>query len=533
MTTNQPQTPAQTTPAASAPAHLPELIAQARAGRWLERVLLFSLVVHGVASLGSAFLLLPGVPGVPAGVAARMAYVASHPWLWRLGWLPWHFAALANLLLAVALLRSRQVARLPAVLALGLTVLAIMPDQGGQIVWDTRGVALAQAGNVADYLTFETQVFAAIGGWASIGYTLVGLCWMWCFRSAGLWRRWLTWYSLALWGLFLLVSIAPLVPVLRAVPGLVTVGTAASLALLLLWFAVVLELALCRSRPDAPYGRYAPWLHPERIWGRGDDLLANSRVVRRLCEFLPVLAFRSDIHDVIYINYLVEADTLEPLVPPGLELQRVGQAGCYAVFSFLVYRHGHFGPRLLGPLRRVLMPSPIQSNWRIYVKDPRSGRQGTYFLSTAVDSTFVGVLGRLMAEGLPMHVFQRARLWNTGDGTLYLRLQPGAGTAPDAEALLRLGKARPTSGAWSLAFESYEAMLAHIVPQDRAFSVQPWHARLTRQEIQLGIPLEACQPLEGEVNSATARALVGESRPFCFYVPRVTFRFDQEVHERL
>jgi hypothetical protein len=531
VTTKHPQAPAIS--ATNPTPDLQELIAQARAGRWLERALLFSLVVHGVASVGSAFLLLPGTPGVPADVAARMAYVANHPVLWWVGWFPWHFAALANLLLAVALLRTRSVARLPAVLALVLTVLAIIPDQGGQFVWNTHGVAVAQAGNVADYLAFENQVFAAIGGWASIGYTFVGLCWTWCFISAGLWRRWLTWYSLALWGLFLFVSITPLVPALRAVPGIVTVGTAVSLALFLLWLTVVLELALRRSRPDTPSGRYALWLHPERILGRGDDLLANSRVVRRFCELLPVVAFDSSITDVIYVNYVTEASQLEPLVPPGLELQRVGPDGRYAVFTFLVYRHGHFGPRLLGPLRRALMPSPIQSNWRIYVTDPRTGHRGTYFVSTAVNSTFVGVMGRLMAEGLPLHIFERARLWNTGDGTLYLRVQPGAGTAPDAEALLRLSNERPTSGAWSLCFESYEAMLAYVVPQDRAFSVQPWHARVTRQEIQLGIPLEACQPLEGEVTSATARALVGESTPFCFRVPSVAFRFDEQVYDPL
>jgi hypothetical protein len=532
VTTKQPQAPGAAV-SASPSANVPELIAQARAGRWLERALLFSLVVHGVASLGSAFLLLPGTPGVPADAAARMAYVASHAWLWRLGWVPWHFAALANLLLAVALLRSRFVARVPAVLALVFTVLAVLPDQGGQIAWDTRGVALARAGNVADYLAFEQQVFAAIGGWASIGYTLVGLCWSWCFLSAGLWRRWLTWYSLVLWGLFLCVSIAPLVPALRAVPGMVTVGTAVALALLLLWLAVVLELALRRSRPETPRGRYAPWRHPGRMLGRGADLLANSRVARRLCEFLPVLAFRSDITEVLYINYLVEASTLEPLAPPGLELQRLGKDGRYALFTFLTYRHGHFGPRLLGPLRRVLMPSPIQSNWRVYVTDPGSGRRGVYFVSTAVSSTLVGVLGRLMAEGMPQHVFQHARLWSNGEGVFYLRLHPGAGTAPDAEALLHLSKARPTSGAWSLCFESYAAMLAYVVPQDRAFSVQPWHARLTRQEIQLGIPLEACEPLEGDVNSAAARALVGAGTPFCFRVPRVAFRFDEEAQERL
>jgi hypothetical protein len=145
----------------------------------------------------------------------------------------------------------------------------------------------------------------------------------------------------------------------------------------------------------------------------------------------------------------------------------------------------------------------------------------------------VGVVGRLLAEGMPLHVLERARLWHTEDSTVYLRLEPGAGSAPDAEALLHPTGERPASGAWSACFASYEEMLAYVVPQDRAFSVQPWQARVTRQEIELGIPLDVCEPLEGALHSQAARALVGESAPFCFRVPSVAFRFEREEHDPL
>ncbi len=76
-------------------------------------------------------------------------------------------------------------------------------------------------------------------------------------------------------------------------------------------------------------------------------------------------------------------------------------------------------------------------------------------------------------------------------------------------------------------------MLAYCVPQDRAFSPQPWHGWVTRQEIALGIPLVDCQPLEGEVRSRAAAAIVGNATPFCFRVPTVRFRFAREEHDRL
>jgi hypothetical protein len=72
-----------------------------------------------------------------------------------------------------------------------------------------------------------------------------------------------------------------------------------------------------------------------------------------------------------------------------------------------------------------------------------------------------------------------------------------------------------------------------VVPQDRALSTQPWHGRVTRQEIRLEIPLAACRPLEGKVASRAAAAWVKEAQPFCFRVEKVAFRFDSEGYSPL
>src|SRR5262249_6500560 len=142
------------------------------------------------------------------------------------------------------------------------------------------------------------------------------------------------------------------------------------------------------------------------------DGLANSRFARTLCEWLPPVSFVSDITNVFYVNYLVEAERLEGLMPWGLELQRLGPGGRYAFFTFLTFRHGHFGPRLLGPLRRLL-PSPVQSNWRIHVRDPQTGVLGIYFVTTAITSTPHALAARLLSEGIPMHLLAAGTI-NTG-----------------------------------------------------------------------------------------------------------------------
>ena len=57
------------------------------------------------------------------------------------------------------------------------------------------------------------------------------------------------------------------------------------------------------------------------------------------------------------------ARNLASVVPPGVSLI---QEGGHTLLTVLTYRHGHFGPAFLGPLRKLL-PSPLQSNWRVYL----------------------------------------------------------------------------------------------------------------------------------------------------------------------
>jgi hypothetical protein len=304
------------------------------------------------------------------------------------------------------------------------------------------------------------------------------------------------------------------------------------LTLVVVWLALVGEQVLRRARPTENHGRLKPWRHPwSGIVGRMLDGMANSRLLRAYCEWLPPLAFLSDITDVIYVNYLVEADRLEPYVPAGLELQRIGRGSRYALFTHLTYRHGHFGPRLLGPLRRLL-PSPVHSNWRIYVYDPNTGLRGIYFVTNAITSTLHALAARLLSEGMPMHALRRGVVQVGEDHACRVRLDPGDGSGPDLEAVLGHGDAVLPGPPWNECFDSYHALLAYCVPQDRAFSSQPWYGRITRQEIRLAIPLESCEPLTGEVRSGAAAEFVGDAVPLCFRVGRVAFCFEREEYDQ-
>jgi hypothetical protein len=513
-------------------------MASPKASRALEGALLANFLLHGAAMLSMAAILLPFMPGGSTpDDAVRVARLASHPWLFRLGWVPWHLCAVADLALALILVRSAWISRLPAALTLLLTLAAIVPDQGSQILWITRGLGLArtaaQTGNLVPYLAFEGAVFPYLAGWAAILYTAAGVGWTACFVGAGAWSRALTRLSVVTWVVFAFAGAAPVLPPsLRPPPAAVSAGNAVGFLLLEIWFALVIERVLRRSRPETASGVHAAWRHPRAgLSGRALEILAESRFLRALGELLPIVAFRSEITDVIYVNYLVSASRLAPLVPRGLSLQLLGPGSDRALFTFLTYRHGHFGPGLLGPLRRLL-PSPVQSNWRIHVFDPVTARRGVHFITSAVSMTAHALGARLMSEGMPMHVLARGEVRRGDDGAVVVELDPGGGSAPDASIRLVPAAAEVAlAPPFSEVFSSYRDFLAYCVPQDRAMDTQPWRDTVSRQEITLGIPLEACEPLRGEVRSRAAEAIVGDAAPVCFRVARVAFRFDLEEHD--
>ncbi|MEZ4308382.1 MAG: hypothetical protein R3F14_10100, partial [Polyangiaceae bacterium] len=173
---------------------------EAAADRFLERSLLFNFAVHALAMVVMALVLAPMLPGGgEPDSQARVAQIAAHPWRFRAGWVPWHLCALADLWMAIAMVRVRWIPKLPAILVLLLTIAAVIPDQGAQGLWVTRGVELAQAvkssADLQRYLGFEATIFKATASTGAFLYTLGALGWTLAFARAGTWSRTLTWLS--------------------------------------------------------------------------------------------------------------------------------------------------------------------------------------------------------------------------------------------------------------------------------------------------------------------------------------------------
>ena len=491
--------------------------------------MLLTILCHGLAMLGMALLLLPGMPGgLSHSTVERVQYVATHPVAWRLGWAGWQATAASDLVLAIALLVTPWIPKWPAMLTLVATLAAVVPDQVAQYQWSLHGPAIAVAAVHRSaceiYLTFESHCFHGVAAVGTIGYLLGAFGWTWCFAAAGTWSRRLTQLSIVTWTLFAAATAVMFLPTawVDRLSGAVSVGNAVAFVLLMVWLVMVTERVLRRARPDTTVGGLAPWRFPTHHgYTAPINTFANSRLARQIGRLLPALAMRSEITDVIYINYLLPADRLSTLAPSPLQLQIV--ANNQAVLSVLMFRHGHFGPRCFGKLRK-LWPSPLQSNWRVYVTDPTTGLPGVYFVTTTITSIPHAFATRLLCDGVPMHVPAAATLDVVGTA-VKATIDPGIGSAPDLRVDLVLNDLHELPTEWLDVFASRADSLRYLVPQDRALDSLPWTERINRQEIDLRIPLESCRWMMGTVESGYVSKWTHGIRPLCFLVPAVEFEF--------
>ena len=225
-----------------------------RAG--LTRALIANVVIHGLAMGAMALLLMPMMPGgTTADPMLRMQMIAEQPWRFRLGWTPWQLCAVVDLWLAVAMVRTPSLPRRPALVVLALTALAVLPDQLGQALWVTQGVALARQGDLAAYLAFERPAFNLTAGWGALLYCAAAIGWTVCFQRAGLLSRRLLTLGWVTWPLMITVSAATLViPATPAVSRVISTGNGIGFALMMLWLVGVTRASARGPAGSQPRG---------------------------------------------------------------------------------------------------------------------------------------------------------------------------------------------------------------------------------------------------------------------------------------
>lgn len=254
---------------------------------------------------------------------------------------------------------------------------------------------------------------------------------------------------------------------------------------------------------------------------------ANSRTIRRLrrgvFSLLPFTRLASDVEDVVYLTWIVPAERIRKFVPPGVAV--IERAGL-TLFTVLTYRHRNFGAKRLGPLRR-LCPSPLQSNWRLYVQALPGGHapaRTVLFLGNAFDHPAYALGSRLASDALPSHLPLRFVHRRDGEGYETL-LDPGAGSAPALASRVEPAEVRMLPPGFDRFFASWAGAVRFLCQQDAAIAAIDGERRIAQAGISLPIDLDTVLPMQstGIAGTGLLEETGAAGAPFCFVVPKVRF----------
>lgn len=262
---------------------------------------------------------------------------------------------------------------------------------------------------------------------------------------------------------------------------------------------------------------------PGRLFAALANCAHFAKLRQAVMSRLPFLTLHSDVRDVVYVSWLVDAAAAQILLPPDVALwQRDGKTP----FTVLTYRHGHFGPALPGPLRR-LMPSPLQSNWRLYLDHTPAGAPDVpcvYFLKNIMDSLPHALGTRLFSDILPTHLAAGMTL-EVGATQARCSIASGAGSAPALDVQADITAEHGLDAEWQQLFGSWRDAVAFLACQDAAIASVPRNGKLVFGEIDLPVDLDQVQALTAvRADCGLLAQLPPLSAPLAFLVPKVPFK---------
>ena len=268
--------------------------------------------------------------------------------------------------------------------------------------------------------------------------------------------------------------------------------------------------------------------HPSGKFGASFfNWLANNRAIRKARRLvqsrLPFPILESDVKDILYLNWLVPTPAVSHLVPPGIELATYGGD---AILTILLYRHGNFGPKALGPFRKLL-PSPLQSNWRLYISSV-NGRpeepKAVLFIKNYFNTWLHAIGTRLGSDALPSNIAKNFshEMLKSGFST---KLTDSAGRR-ELEVSANLSDQCTLPPDFSNIFGTWHNAIRSIALQESAIVQPPDLNQLAQAGISLPIDIASAKPLT--VTEFTPGedlvALGAHGIPFAFTVPSVRFR---------
>ncbi len=264
-------------------------------------------------------------------------------------------------------------------------------------------------------------------------------------------------------------------------------------------------------------GLLGPW---------ANRLVSNQPILalrRAITAHLPFPILQSDIQDVIYLNWVLDVEQVAHYLPPGVQLwQRQGKT----IFTVLTYRHRHFGPVFLGPLRQ-LCPSPLQSNWRLYLEPTVPEQRSVLFVKNSMNHVLYALGSRLFSDVLPSHLAESFTHQALPDG-YETQIQSGIGSSPDLFCRVKTSQTKTLPGPFEVFWQSWPEAIRTLCLQDAALSYVADTGQLVQAGIDLPIDIFDVIPLQAvELKSQFDLLQLPACQPeftLCFRVPKLCFR---------
>jgi hypothetical protein len=244
------------------------------------------------------------------------------------------------------------------------------------------------------------------------------------------------------------------------------------------------------------------------------------------------ISFTSAVTNVVYLNWLIRFEKIKHLVPPHVKLTMYGDQ---VLFTILTYKHGHFGPAFLKPIKKI-MRSPLQSNWRFYIENNSDfGVQepAILFIKNCIDDRSYAIGSRVCSNIL------LTDLPNTFEHRLEkdcytTHIQPGLSNAPDLFVRVKFKGGTTVPENFKKLFPDTEALIRMICEQDFAVAAQPDKDVYAVAQIKLVFDPQSIQLLEvEEYKSDWLAAVVGDSSCFAFVIPELHFTSLKETLKTL
>lgn len=244
-----------------------------------------------------------------------------------------------------------------------------------------------------------------------------------------------------------------------------------------------------------------------------------------LLSRLPFVTLESDVVDVVYLTWLVDVEEAQAMVPPGV---RLWQKNGKTPLTMLTYKHGNFGPALLGGLRK-LFPSPLQSNWRFYV-DSYDGqveaKRTIFFCKNLLSSPSYVVGASLLSDVLQPTLAERF-IHQRFEHKFEIDIACGEANEPSLNCHVHFDVSKALPASFDAVFDSWEQAVDFLSLQDDALALVARTKSLAISRISLPIDLAEVRPMKIGAKPATCSMLaqfVATSAPFCYLVPKVKFR---------